>query len=470
MLRAVAGLLLLLTGAASLAQVDPHPDYVNGYCAWTAQHWSAASESLSRYWNAVPFGRTYDVAYWLGTSWCRQSGAELPGADLLDWSYHFHSMPEATRMKFRQERDLCLHWLNAATSQRSAPTIVLAGAWTSATARASGKTFYLGNQDKGGLTAYPVRVKHKLDDAVFAARLVEVGNPDAIAQALLTRAPQFKVHVGRQFAIASAVHDDAQLKRIAEQLDRFAVFLQGEFALPAPGHYITIYLFPDIPQLRVWADRLHGLDASPMTLGYSLQNDLSVLAMVPSTQVGTILHELFHLLLRGAYGDAPQWLDEGMASLYETSTFSGGRYHGAPNWRSPVFAEFSHVFPRMALHDVITSPWFSDEPSLAAWPGERRLGPDEQAYMLAYARMFMLYLQEAGMLTRVLQTYQQRQTPAQFTPAPAQSVALLEKALGKPLPEIEQAFRTWAPKASKPDTRLDAQPANAPAPANAIDR
>lgn len=134
MLRAVAGLLLLLTGAASLAQVDPHPDYVNGYCAWTAQHWSAASESLSRYWNAVPFGRTYDVAYWLGTSWCRQSGAELPGADLLDWSYHFHSMPEATRMKFRQERDLCLHWLNAATSQRSAPTIVLAGAWTSATA------------------------------------------------------------------------------------------------------------------------------------------------------------------------------------------------------------------------------------------------------------------------------------------------------------------------------------------------
>jgi hypothetical protein len=217
---------------------------------------------------------------------------------------------------------------------------------------------------------------------------------------------------------------------------------------------MTVYLFGDIPKLRQWADKLHGFDASPLTLGYSLQNDLSVLAMVPSTQVGTILHEVVHLMMRGGYGDAPQWLDEGMASLYETATFASDTYYGEPNWRSRVFDELSHLFGPEKLRETVVSPWFSDEPSIAAQPEERRLDPDEQAYLLAYSRMFVLYLQERGELSRVMYAFRNRERPTRYVPATDQAIQLLEKALRKPLPDVQRDFLAWTPQARNPEARL----------------
>jgi hypothetical protein len=442
---------LLLHGAMAFAQGHAHPDYVRGYNEWSAAHWNPASNILEQYWKTVPFGRTYDVSYWLGTSWCRQSGMEGLGVDLLDWSYHFQSMPEKARSEFRKERDLCIQWQSNLTNTRTAPTIVLAAAWSSATMRAEGKSFYLA---KGGLNAYPVRIKRKLPDEEFAGRLVDHGKEAEITQALQTRFPGSQVRVGRQFALASAVHSQEQLRQITEQLDRFAAFLERAYALPAPRQYMTVYLFGDIPTLRQWADKLHGFDASPLTLGYSLQNDLSVLAMVPSTQVGTILHEVFHLMMRGGYGDAPQWLDEGLASLYETTTFASDTYYGEPNWRSRVFADLSRAFGQEKLRETIVSPWFSDEPSIAAQAGERRLNPDEQAYLLAYSRMFVLYLQEQGELSRVMNAFRNRERPTRYIPATDQAIQLLEKALGKPLTEVQRSFLAWAPQASDPEARL----------------
>jgi hypothetical protein len=440
---------LLLHGAVTFAQGHTHPDYVRGYNEWSAQHWNPASNILEQYWKTVPFGRTYDVSYWLGTSWCRQGGTEGLGVDLLDWSYHFQSMPEKARIEFRKERDLCIQWQSTVTNTRTAPTIVLAAAWSSATMRADGKSFYL-----DGMNAYPVRVKRKLPDEEFAGRLVDVGREAEIARALQMRAPGLQVRVGRQFALASATHSQEQLRQITEQLDRFGAFVARAFALPAPRQYMTVYLFDDIPELRQWADKLHGFDASPLTLGYSLQNDLSVLAMVPSTQVGTILHEVFHLMMRGGYGDAPQWLDEGMASLYETATFASDTYYGEPNWRSRVFDQFSHRFGPEKLRETIVSPWFSDEPSIDAQPGEHRLNPDEQAYLLAYSRMFVLYLQEQGELSRVMSAFRNRERPVRYVSAPDQAIQLLEKALRKPLPDIQRDFLAWTPQARNPETRL----------------
>jgi hypothetical protein len=445
---------LLLNASMAFAQGHTHPDYLRGYNEWSATRWNPASNILEQYWKTVPFGRTYDVSYWLGTSWCRQGGMEGLGVDLLDWSYHFQSMPENARSEFRRERDLCIQWQSNTSATRTAPTIVLAAAWSSATMRAEGKSYYLGNKDKGGLSAYPVRVKRELPQKEFAGRLIDLDRKDEITRALQARVPGFQVRIGQQFALASATHSQDQLRRITEQLDRFAAFVQRTYALHAPEQYITVYLFNDIPKLRQWADTLHGFDASPLTLGYSLQNDLSVLAMVPSTQVGTILHEVFHLMMRGGYGDAPQWLDEGMASLYETATFASGTYFGEPNWRSRVFDELSHPFGPQRLREMIVSPWFSDEPSIAAQPNERRLNPDEQAYLLAYSRMFVLYLQEQGELAEVLRTFRNRKPPTHFVPATDQAIQLLEKALGKPLPDIQRDFLTWAPQAKNPEARL----------------
>src|SRR6187399_1556236 len=82
--------------AASAAPAQ-HPDVVRGYQAWTRGEWSTASSLLIRYWQNEQYSKTYDVAFWLGTSWCRLAGYQTAGADLLDWSYHYHSMPEKER-------------------------------------------------------------------------------------------------------------------------------------------------------------------------------------------------------------------------------------------------------------------------------------------------------------------------------------------------------------------------------------
>ena len=453
-------LVALAAGHAShlSAQTRQHPDYVSGYQAWSEAQWPLASDRLTRYWRDVAYSKTYDVAFWLGTSWCRQAGAERVGADLLDWSYHYHSMPERERPKFREERDLCIQWLAPGHPVRRKPLLVAIAAWGNgnATMRAEGKTYYIGHRDKGGLSAYPVRLKRSLAESEFAQRLVPLGQADAIAGAVRRNAPGFRVHVGQRFALASLSpgHDAAALRQIDAQLERYADFVARAYGLPLPEHYITVYLFPSIPDLRKWADRLHGFDASPMTLGYSLQNDLSVLAMVSTTQPGTVLHEVFHLIVRGSYGNVPQWLDEGIASLYETASVAGQDYFGEPNWRSAVFMAFSGHFRHIGLREVIQSPWFSDEPRLNVQPGEQAFSPDQQAFMLAYARMFVLYLQEHGWLQPVFNAFRQREPPAEYVAAPLQAIRLVATTMGKPIEAIEKDFRAWMPAAADPNQRL----------------
>jgi hypothetical protein len=445
---------LMLVATGALAQTQRHPDYTAGHTAWVQQKWPLAGEHLSKYWDTQPYSQTYDVAYWLGTSWCRQPTKERPGVDLLDWSYHFQSMPEKERLKFREQRDLCIGWLTSTNVPRAVPTMIVASMWSNATMRAEGKTYYLANGARGGLTSYPVRVKRPLPEGTFEGRLIELGQTDAIKRVVRQQAPEATLHVGRYSAIASlSSHSEAQLRTISDQLDDFVGFMNRAYELPAPRHYMTIYLFRDIPALRTWADRLHGFEASPLTLGYSLQNDLSILAMQSSTQTGTLLHEITHLLIRGAYGEAPQWLDEGIASLYETSTLAGDRYYGEPNWRSKVFSGMRGIFRHLTLTQVITSPWFSDEPSLAARSGEIT-NPDEQAYLLAYSRIFALYLQEHDLLRPMFKAFRNRKPPEQYVPAPQQAIRLVEATAGKSLGEIDASLDAWLPQVDDPEKRL----------------
>src|SRR5258706_13278907 len=135
---------------------------------------------------------------------------------------------------------------------------------------------------------------------------------------------------------------------------------------------------------------------------------MSILALESTTRVGTLLHEVFHIIVHGSYGSIPQWLDEGMASLYETATAVPGYYFGEPNWRSEVFRELRYGLGNIGLADVITSAWFADEPNATHPPGERAYSPDEQAYMLAYARLFSLYLQEKKQLSPVFEAFRYR--------------------------------------------------------------
>ena len=452
---ALLATIICFSAAPVSGQRISNSDYVAGRDAWNAQNWLVASNHLSRFWLASKATATYEVDFWLGTSWCRMVGKEAPGADLLDWALSFNQMPEGARPAFASELKRCVEWIAAATEARAAPPTLTFQESGRSTVIATGKTYAVGGGD-GSLVAYPVRARRHLPPEDFDARLVSLDDPTRAVALTKQRAGSLRVSRSHYFVLASASpsHTDAMLEDMGARLDEYVAFLVKMYSLEPPDTFITVYMFPDVPMLRSWADTLHGLDASPATLGYSFDNDKSILALVSSANIGTLLHETFHIVVRDSYASIPQWLDEGIASLYETSTAAGGSYFGEPNWRSPVFKELRFAFPNLNLRFLVTAPWFSDEPSVHTALHESVLSSDEQAYVLAYARLFALYLQERGVLVSVFSAFRNRVPPPEYVPAKVQAVTLFETALKSPVERVEQDFQNWVPRVLDPNVRL----------------
>lgn len=453
--RVAVAALLAATALPCAAQLTTDPAYVAGREAWQQRQWASAIDALRPLVDPDDRGN-YEVDYWLGTSLCRSDGRLGQGANILDWSLRFRNMPEAARPTLDGERRLCVQQLQAGTAARAAPPVLIALAGGTATVKGTPKLFAVGGSD-GLLANAPLRVTRPIKAAELEARLVPLGEPERALAMVKRLSPGSRHHVSRRTVIASASpqHSAASLQQIGERLDDFIDFLAESYRLKPPPTYITVHLYPDIPRLREAAMRLHGMQANPMTLGYTFGNDRSILGMLTGTGAGTLLHELFHTVVHESFGGIPQWLDEGVASLYETATAAEGLYFGEPNWRSRVYADLvAGPGSGIRLADLVTAPWFSDEPAIHRKLGERVYDDAQQAYLLAFARMFALWLQETGTLHKVFDAYRQRSVPDTYVPAQQRAIQLLEQALGKPVDRIEAEFRAWAPRAYDPATRF----------------
>jgi hypothetical protein len=83
--------------------------------------------------------------------------------------------------------------------------------------------------------------------------------------------------------------------------------------------FTTIYMFPDIPMMRAYADRLHGLDASPRHLGLCVRKRSVDLAFQPKTGIGTLLHQVW-LAVRTAFSP-------GSLAAFDFAQAGGERVH-----------------------------------------------------------------------------------------------------------------------------------------------
>lgn len=417
----------LSIGAACLALLcapasAQSPSFVQGKRHWLANRYVQAIPPLKTY-RGEPYGRNAEVDYMLGTSGCRIAAQRQWGARLLNWALQYYPLTAASRATITSERDRCRGpgpiGPLALAARTAVDTAVVAGA----TAR--GKLFNFGDR---GIASYPARRTRQLTRAELDARLVRLGQANRIADELRRSAPGgARVSVIGRFAIVTtAGQTDAELQRMAAQLDRYVDFLNREYALSLPAQYITLYLLPNISAVRQVADRVHGLDVSPSTLGYSFQDDLSAVGMIRGTQSGTLMHELFHLLVRSSFGDIPQWLDEGIASLYEVSAEQNGRYVGLPNWRGRVLDNAWNLRP--SISEVVASPWFAFD-RVDGGGGGYMMPAERAAVHLATARYLTLYLQERGELTRIFNAFRTRDPGAYDDPGRA-GVAIVEQGIG----------------------------------------
>lgn len=103
-----------------------------------------------------------------------------------------------------------------------------------------------------------------------------------------------------------------------------------------------------------------------------------------ATGEGTLAHELTHALAHADCPDLPEWLDEGLASLFEECEFSadGLRLVGLENWRGTV------------LQGAVES---GDLPSLTDFASEK-FATNDASIDYAQARYFCLYLQKKNLL------------------------------------------------------------------------
>jgi hypothetical protein len=433
--RFAACALVALATVVHAAPTDPA--YVKGKSEWLAQRYPAASEVLFDYRGRTAT-RTAQIDYMIGTSGCRTPGRRAWGLSFLDWALNRYSLAPASRALLLREHDLCR---GAGAMPALASNIATAALQTTAGSWAQGKMYYL---EKAGepVATYSARPLGTVDPEALARRLVPVGNPAAIRAALTPTMPAgAKLYVISRFAfVTTARQTNAQLDAIAKRLDTYLAFLDRSYGIHLPPNYLTLYLVPGQRDLRDAARSLHGLDVSPATIGYTFQDDQSAVALIPGDAIGTLFHELFHLVVRTTFGDVPQWLDEGVAGLYEVSEIQGTQVRGVRNWRGPILLRFWQQRP--LLRDVLTANWYvSDTPSERfEYDGPP---PSTQAITVQFAvsRYFALYLQDKGKLGKVFARIQALQPREGVSPADATLEAVAAE-MG-PIDQLQADFDQW---------------------------
>jgi hypothetical protein len=112
-----------------------------------------------------------------------------------------------------------------------------------------------------------------------------------------------------------------------------AAYFNGRFST-RPSRVISVYLFPADAGYQRWCKtRWEEKCSSPY--GFYLSQDRKIVMNV-GLGIGTLTHELVHPLVEADFPGAPDWLNEGIASLFEQFYLPRpGEIHGGKNWRLP---------------------------------------------------------------------------------------------------------------------------------------
>ncbi len=112
-----------------------------------------------------------------------------------------------------------------------------------------------------------------------------------------------------------------------------AAYMNGRFK-KAPSEAISVYLFPDAPSYEAYCKKAFK---EPCISIYGFyRHDVRAMVMNTGLGLGTLTHELVHPLVATDFPDAPTWINEGIASLFEAPMIpKRGEIHGGKNWRHP---------------------------------------------------------------------------------------------------------------------------------------
>src|SRR5205085_299723 len=131
----------------------------------------------------------------------------------------------------------------------------------------------------------------KVTQEELLARRVPVSESErALNQALKFAGTNATGSVEGRFVVVGEGDSNAEMGRLAAKAERF---YSREYGLFLPSSMVTIHLAPSISGLRKLGNALHGFNLPDQCIGYSQQDDLTLVVI---SSGGTLCHELFHLM------------------------------------------------------------------------------------------------------------------------------------------------------------------------------
>jgi hypothetical protein len=163
----------------------------------------------------------------------------------------------------------------------------------------------------------------------------------------------------------------------------YAKALEADFFDTPPSEIYTAWLFADERSYRHYARALFG-DEPDTPYGYASAHHRA-LVMNIGLGGGTLVHEMVHPYVDSDCPDCPQWLNEGLASLFEHVGMQDGRITGFTNWRVVGLQ-------RAIEHDAVPSfEWLMQQSFVQFYR-------EDPGTNYAQSRYLCQYLQEKGLL------------------------------------------------------------------------
>lgn len=176
-------------------------------------------------------------------------------------------------------------------------------------------------------------------------------------------------------------------------------------------------------------------------LGFYDFQTRAIVLRTDAAGLGTLSHELLHVFVESDYPDAPEWLNEGLASLFEVADFSvdGGIHFGA-SFRLQTLRD------ALAAHDPAT-PVELRLDALFATPDWRMLNGAERPLRYALARECLRWLASKHQLWPFYEGYRDRQLED------STGAATFARVTGKTPAEATADFLAWV---NSPDAERSA--------------
>jgi len=389
----------------------------------------------------------YLIDYLAARCACSQANLKDLGFEVFCWLLDCtpYRIPPAARGRILSQATHCGYQPARTRITISAPTGVAAAGVAGIIVRSKAfhllsDTYHVSPESLAVIpvTSSPIEVADSISLKQLAARVIPLDQFGHARERLSGVLPEDfgveTVETCEPFVLVSyAHHKDTVLQHVGRELVKVNAFYELTYELPPIEHAIVVYLLPDAHVLREFARSYHGLKVSEYCIGYSFPRDGSIVAVSPGSRTGTLKHELLHILLNPRFAGLPPWLEEGLASLYEESSFQDDRLLGVYGWRQRLMKEYGADTPR--IEELLAM----DE---EAFNGVGH-SLDEQAMRHAKARTLMLWIQERDRLTQVFAEFRPR-CPLDGETEPAKEpAARLARILALPESELESKFDLW---------------------------